>query len=90
MIKSEILITVGMGWPVSSDQWKAPSVVRAREPTSSWRENVILTATTNNNFYLNTVKIMASTAYLAYGTIAHFCVLKPLTFKMRPSTQPAL
>ena len=46
MIKSEILITVGVGWPVSSDQWKAPSVVRAREPTSFWRENVILTATT--------------------------------------------
>ena len=26
MIKSEILITMGMGWPVSSDKWKAPLV----------------------------------------------------------------
>ena len=24
LIKSEILITMGMGWPVSSDKWKAP------------------------------------------------------------------
>ena len=24
MIKSEILITLGIGWPVSSDKWKAP------------------------------------------------------------------
>ena len=52
MIKSEILITVGMGSPVSSDQWKAPSVVGART-------NVILagkcnTNSNNNNFYLNT------------------------------------
>ena len=67
MIKSEILITVGMGWPVSSDQWKAPSVVRARN-------NVILagkcnTNSNNNNFYLNTFKIKASTAYLAYGAV---------------------
>ena len=56
MIKSEILITVGMGWPVSSDQWKAPSVVRAREPTSFWRENVILTATTTT-FILTRLKL---------------------------------
>ena len=67
MIKSEILITVGMGWPVSSDQWKVPSVVRARN-------NVILagkcnTNSNNNNFYLNTFKIKASTAYLAYGAV---------------------
>ena len=67
MIKSEILITVGMGWPVSSDQWNAPSVVRARN-------NVILagkcnTNSNNNNFYLNTFKIKASTAYLAYGAV---------------------
>jgi len=24
LIKSEILITMGMGWPDSSDKWKAP------------------------------------------------------------------
>ena len=26
LIKSEILITMGMGWTVSSDKWKAPLV----------------------------------------------------------------
>ena len=26
LIKSEILITMRMGWPVSSDKWKAPWV----------------------------------------------------------------
>ena len=26
LIKSEILITMGMGWPVSSDKWRAPWV----------------------------------------------------------------
>ena len=38
------------------------------------RTNVILagkcnTNSNNNNFYLNTVKIKASTAYLAYGAV---------------------
>ena len=28
MIKSEILITTGMVWPVSSDKWKAPLVIQ--------------------------------------------------------------
>ena len=30
MIKNEILITVGLGWPVSSDKWKVPLVKATR------------------------------------------------------------
>ena len=68
MIKSEILITVGTGlagqfWQMESAQSKA----RAR--TNVIMEGKCDTNSNNNNFYLNTVKRKASTAYLAYGAV---------------------
>ena len=68
MIKSKILITVGTGLAGQFRQMESAL------SSAHARTNVILvgkcnTNSNNNNFYLNTVKIKASTAYLAYGAV---------------------